>query len=128
MSLAPDADEVAFELPRTIVAGHQHDERSRRLVGARVLASDLVGESRKDPALAFPVSAQTGAPSLRADSTGKHVDKNVARCRRTVQNRRPAGFIVDDEGRERAVHVGRSLERDERYRGLDPLRVIGRKQ
>jgi len=60
--LAPDADEVAFELPSTIVARHQHDEPSRRLVGARVLAGDIVGESRMDPALAFPVRAQAGAP------------------------------------------------------------------
>ena len=98
--MAPDAGEVAFEIPGNIFVGHQHEERSRWLVGARVLARNIGGEGRKDPALAFPVRAQTGAPCLRLDSTGKHVDKDVARCRRrTVQDRRSAGFIVDNEGR-----------------------------
>ena len=99
--MAPDAGEVAFEIPRNIFVGHQHDERSRWFFCARVLARDIGGEGRKDPALAFPIRAQTGTPCLRLNNTGKHADKNVARCRRrTVQDRRAAGFIVDNEGCE----------------------------
>ena len=67
--LAPDADGIAFDRRRTIVAGHQHDERSRRLVGARVLASDILGESRKHPALAFPVRAHTRAPGVSTENS-----------------------------------------------------------
>ena len=71
--LAPDAYGIAFDRRRTIVAGHQHDERSRRLVGARVLASDIVGESRKHPALAFPVRAHTRAPGVSTENSNPDV-------------------------------------------------------
>src|SRR5579864_2840704 len=120
---------LAFDLLGTIVGRHEHDQRTRRLISARILAGDVIGEGGFDPGLPRPVGAYAGSPGSRPYSTREHVNKHISGCRHAVQDRRSARRIIDEGGgKHRIVQVWRPLKRHKRDRGFGTLRVIGGKQ
>jgi hypothetical protein len=134
--VADNGQAAAPPLHRSMILGFQKaclfrdqdDKRARRFDSAGVFGGDVVGDGRLDPGLPGTIRAHARLPCLRSDRPRQHVDQNISRARRPMQNGRTAGEIVHNERRKKwLIRVKRSLERDKGDGCLCTHRVIGGK-
>src|SRR3977135_4037409 len=106
--VADDGQATAPPLHRSLILGlqrgclvrDQDDKRARRFDSAGVFGGDLIGDGRLDPGLPGTIGAHARIPCLRSDRSPQHLEKDISRARRPMQNGLTAWEIVYNERRK----------------------------